>query len=310
MEELSHSRLVIQGFNQGGQRAIGMIYLELIIGELTSDVLFHVIDAKTTYNMLLRRPWIHGNGIVPSTLHQCFKYLQSGIKKVNADLKPFAATEAHFVDAKFYVEDDIPNEDLPVEISSMESKQGEKEYVRLITRKDILALKKGSECGNDHSSESASNSMRVKISTPSNNPSFLRYLPLSHCKKGQSPFAECLQSIADMGRPPTKLTMEDVAILKENHAMPLTSSINPLHSKPLNGFVRSSQCLTEHGILPSEQLKEWFDLKAYRLLAKAGYDFSKQRDLGKLIPKVTEKRRLALGKHKAKCSLKGMKFLS
>ena len=28
MEELSHSRLVIQGFNQGGQRAIGMIHLE------------------------------------------------------------------------------------------------------------------------------------------------------------------------------------------------------------------------------------------------------------------------------------------
>ena len=75
MEELSHSRLVIQGFNQGGQRAIGMIHLELIIGELTSNVLFHVIDAKTTYNMLLGRPWIHGNGIVPSTLHQCFMYL-------------------------------------------------------------------------------------------------------------------------------------------------------------------------------------------------------------------------------------------
>ncbi|KAK4566254.1 hypothetical protein RGQ29_002479 [Quercus rubra] len=77
MEELSHSRLVIQRFNQGGQCAIDMIHLELIIGELTSNVLFHVIDAKTTYNMLLGRPWIHGNGIVPSTLHQCFKYLQS-----------------------------------------------------------------------------------------------------------------------------------------------------------------------------------------------------------------------------------------
>ena len=96
MEELSHSRLVIQGFNQGGQRAISMIHLELIIGELTSNALFHVINAKTTYNMLLGCPWIHGNEIVPSTLHQFFKYLQSGIKKVNADLKPFAEIEAHF----------------------------------------------------------------------------------------------------------------------------------------------------------------------------------------------------------------------
>ena len=161
MEELSHSRLVIQGFNQGGQRAIGMIHLELIIGELTSNVLFHVIDAKTTYNMLLGHPWIHGNRIVSSTLHQCFKYLQSGIKKVNADLKPFAETEAHFVDAKFEVEDDIPSEVLPVEIPSMESKQGEKEHVRLVTGKDIPSPKKGPKCGNDHSSESTNNSVRA-----------------------------------------------------------------------------------------------------------------------------------------------------
>ena len=122
MEELSHSRFVIQGFNQGGQCAIGMIPLELIIGELTSNILFHVIDAKTTYNILLGRPWIHENGIVPSTLHQCFKFLQSGIKNVNADLKSFTETKAHFANAKFYVKDDIPKEVLPVEIPSLESK--------------------------------------------------------------------------------------------------------------------------------------------------------------------------------------------
>ena len=180
MEELSHSRFVIQGFNQGGQRTIGMIHLELIIGELTSNILFQVIDAKTTYNMLLGRPWIHGNGIVSSTLHQCLKFLQSGIKNVNANLKPFTKTEAHFVDTNFYVEDDIPNEEIP----SMESKQSEKEHVRLITRKDIPSLKKGLECGNDHSNESTSNLVRAKIPTPSNNLPFLHYVPLSHCKKG------------------------------------------------------------------------------------------------------------------------------
>ena len=192
---------------------------------------------------------------MPSTLHQRFKYLQSGIKKVNADLKPFAETEAHFVDAKFYVEDDIPNEVLPIEIPSMESKQGEKEHVRLVTRKDILAPKKGPECGNDHSSESTSDAVRAKISTPSNSPPFLRYVPLSRRKNGQSPFSECLQSTEEMGRPSARLTTEDVAILKEDHVTPLTSSTNPLPLKPLNGFVRSSQSLTEHGILPSERTK-------------------------------------------------------
>ena len=62
------------------------------------------------------------------------------------------------------------NDVLPVEILSIESKQGEKEHVRLVTRKGILAPKKGPECGNDHSNESTSNSMRAKISTPSITP--------------------------------------------------------------------------------------------------------------------------------------------
>ena len=94
-------------------------------------------------------------------------------------------------------------------------------------------------------------------------------------------------------------------MLKENHAMPLTSSTNPLPLKPLNGFVRSSQCLTEHGILPSERMKKWFDPKAYRLLARAGYDFSKQEDLGKLIPEATGEKIHGLSKTQSKMRLEG-----
>ena len=69
--------------------------------------------------------------------------------------------------------------------------------------------------------------------------------------------------------------------------------------------MRSSQCLTEHGILPSERTKEWFDPKAYRLLAKAGYDFSKQGDLGKLIPEVTGEKTHGLSKTQSKMRLEG-----
>ncbi|XP_071933626.1 uncharacterized protein [Coffea arabica] len=103
-DELSQSRLMIQGFNQGGQRAIGLIRLELLIGELSSSALFHIIEAKTSYNMLLGRLWIHENEIIPSTLHQCFKYCRDGVvKKVTADDKPFTEAETHFADAKFYL---------------------------------------------------------------------------------------------------------------------------------------------------------------------------------------------------------------
>ena len=69
IEKLSQSHLMIQGFNQEGQRALDTIRLNLLIDEMTSSALLHVIDSKTSYSMLLGRPWLHNNSVVPSTLH-------------------------------------------------------------------------------------------------------------------------------------------------------------------------------------------------------------------------------------------------
>ncbi|CAH9067728.1 unnamed protein product [Cuscuta epithymum] len=103
---------MIQGFNQGGQRAIGMIRLDLIIGGLKANTLCHVIDAKASYNLLLGRPWIHENGVIPSTWHQCFMYEENGVvKKVVADETPFTEAETYFADAKFYIKTKVSKED-------------------------------------------------------------------------------------------------------------------------------------------------------------------------------------------------------
>jgi len=53
-EELSKSQTMIQGFNLEGQRAIGMIRVELIMEDLMTSSIFHVIDARTSYRLLLR----------------------------------------------------------------------------------------------------------------------------------------------------------------------------------------------------------------------------------------------------------------
>ncbi|XP_031127546.1 uncharacterized protein LOC116029639 [Ipomoea triloba] len=103
-DELAQSRLMIQGFNQGWQRAIGIINLNLRVGGLSSSVVCHVIEARTSYNLLLGRPWIHENGVVPSSWHQCFMYEKNGVtEKVVADESPFAEAESYFADAKFYI---------------------------------------------------------------------------------------------------------------------------------------------------------------------------------------------------------------
>ncbi|XP_075076820.1 uncharacterized protein LOC142163433 [Nicotiana tabacum] len=107
-EELSESRLMIQGFNQGGQRAIGAIKLEIAMGDMQSTAWMHVIDAKTSYNLLLGRPWIQDNKVVPSTYYQCLKYNKDGVEnKIVVDDKPFSEAEAYFADAKFYLKNHI-----------------------------------------------------------------------------------------------------------------------------------------------------------------------------------------------------------
>ncbi|KAA0042438.1 uncharacterized protein E5676_scaffold121G001210 [Cucumis melo var. makuwa] len=93
-----------------------MIRLELIIGDLKASALFHVIDSRTTYKLLLGRPWIHGNGVVTSTLYQCFKFYHDGVKKVEADSNPFSEVESHSTDAKFYLKTDNSPEAVLVEV--------------------------------------------------------------------------------------------------------------------------------------------------------------------------------------------------
>ncbi|XP_070040883.1 uncharacterized protein [Nicotiana tomentosiformis] len=108
MNELSESHVMIQGFNQGGQRAIGAIKFGITIEDMQSSVWLHVIDAKTSYNVLLGRPWIYENKVVPSTYHQCLKYYEGEIeKKIVADDEPFTEAESHFADAKFYLKNRI-----------------------------------------------------------------------------------------------------------------------------------------------------------------------------------------------------------
>ncbi|CAL8134871.1 unnamed protein product [Prunus armeniaca] len=73
IDELSGSRLMIQGFNQRRQRAMGMIRIELVIGE---------------------------------------------VKKILGDSKPFIEAESYFANAKFYMDEDMVSEVIPVEVHS------------------------------------------------------------------------------------------------------------------------------------------------------------------------------------------------
>ncbi|KAL3365308.1 hypothetical protein AABB24_010450 [Solanum stoloniferum] len=247
------SELMIQGFNQGGQRAIGAVKIDLTIEELQSSVWLHVIDAKTSYNILLGRPWVHENKVIPSTYHQFLKYYEDGVaKKIIADNNPFTEAEAHFADAKFYLKkystkiDDIASKD--DELLNKKSKVGV-DKAKVVSKEDpkLGILNKTPNMNNVFSSK------KVR--------SILYYVPKS------------------------KKDDDHSLKLQENALGGLTfpvKQIDVMNSSPksLGKFVALKSSQNE--ALPTRRTYKGFDLNAYKLLAKAGYNPTEPSKLGKL----------------------------
>ena len=91
---------------------------------------------------------------------------------------------------------------------------------------------------------------------------------------------------------PNELAQEkDIAILKSNLTLPLPKLNKVALTKPpLKGFIKSASNSIKEGLLPDERTNEGFDPKAYRLLAKSGYEFNNPSQLGKLDSDCVEKK--------------------
>ena len=100
LNRLSATTTMIYGFNAGSSHPLGKIQLCCRIGDLKSDVTCYIIDADMSYNLLLGRPWIHASWIIPSTLYQCFKYVDDNatVQTVFAEKQPFKGVENYFTD--------------------------------------------------------------------------------------------------------------------------------------------------------------------------------------------------------------------
>ena len=104
----------------------------------------------------------------------------------------------------------------------------------------------------------------------------LHYVPIPKRKEGQSPCLGDRESVLE--------DLQGLTLLVAKITKPRISS------QPLKGFTRPFQgSIVKHGTLPTKQTKEGFDLNAYRLMAKAGYDHEKMSGLGKLILEASRK---------------------
>ena len=134
-------------------------------------------------------------------------------------------------------------------------------------------------------------------------PMVLQYVPASKRKEGQSPFGltmetkdKCKKSIQE----------DDISILKSDFTLPLPKLDQVMSTKPpLKGFTRAMSNLVEEDSLPTRRTEEGFDPKAYKLLAKLGYDFKNPPQLGQLYSNYVEEKSHGLNSTQSKLKQQG-----
>ena len=130
LNRLSSTNTTIYDFNATNTRPLGKIRLKCQMGDLKTEVTCYVIDAEPSYNLLLGCPWIHCNIIVPSTLHQCMKYVDSDdeVKTMVAERNPFKGVENYFTDSILYAEEESDEESPTEDLDSGNEADSEPEY--------------------------------------------------------------------------------------------------------------------------------------------------------------------------------------
>ncbi|RDX93934.1 hypothetical protein CR513_23744, partial [Mucuna pruriens] len=73
--QLKASPVIVRAFDGSRRDVMGEITLPIYIGPTLFHILFQVMDIRPAYSCLLGRPWIHGAGAVPSSLHQKVKFI-------------------------------------------------------------------------------------------------------------------------------------------------------------------------------------------------------------------------------------------
>ncbi|XP_075645316.1 uncharacterized protein LOC142616303 [Castanea sativa] len=93
----------ITGFGGSAESTEGYVQLALRVGPIVALTIFHVINSKVSYHVLLGRPWLHKYRFIPSTYHQCIKGRLNGRPiRIPANLNPFSQGEVNFVETMFY----------------------------------------------------------------------------------------------------------------------------------------------------------------------------------------------------------------
>jgi hypothetical protein len=96
-DELMRTNMSLSAFTGKVTEVRGVLSTELMMGSNTLATTFFVVDVNKRYNLLLGQDWIHANGCVSSTLHQCLiQWIDDEVEVVSVeDSTCISTTEAH-----------------------------------------------------------------------------------------------------------------------------------------------------------------------------------------------------------------------
>ena len=77
-ELIKSSKVIVRSFDRMKKDVIGNIELEVNIGHVPFLIDFQVMDILRTFNLLLKRPWIHMASTISSHLHQKVRFVING----------------------------------------------------------------------------------------------------------------------------------------------------------------------------------------------------------------------------------------
>jgi hypothetical protein len=71
-------KITIKAYDKVERKSLGLVILPIRVGLVEKNITFQVLDIPLAYNIMLGRPWIHEMRAMPSTYHQCVKFLFHG----------------------------------------------------------------------------------------------------------------------------------------------------------------------------------------------------------------------------------------
>lgn len=91
--DLKPHNVVFSNYEGNSRSSFGAVEVDLVVGIIKRSTLFLVVSSKANYNLLLGREWIHGVGVVPSTMHQRLTlWKEDGVlENIEADQSYFLA---------------------------------------------------------------------------------------------------------------------------------------------------------------------------------------------------------------------------